>query len=950
MVFAALAAPLMAVEANAAGNDSDSLAGKQKVHVAFRDMNAEDILGGVSVVNYEELAEKNYTTYSLENMHGVVGGWNGNSLWGMDSDNMDTNDSYGCLVLIDGVPRASNNVLPSEISQITFLKGAQAVVLYGSKAAKGAILITTKRGRNDGLQVKANANTGWHVAKAFPEYLGSAEYMTLYNEARVNDDNSPLYSATDIYNHASGINPYRYTDVNYYSDEYIRKAFNRSEFTAEISGGAKLAHFYTNVSYYRYEDLLDFGEAKNNYTDRFNVRGNVDLEVASFMKAYANANATFYSGRSGMGNFWNAAATVRPNFPQGAAPLIPISMIDPSATGALELLGTSSNIVDGQYFLGGTQANPTNDIAAGYVGGKNQFTSRQFQFDAGLDIDLSAVTKGLSFKTMLAVDYATTYTTSFNNTYAVYVPMWSNYGGKDVIVGLSKEGNEQYSGVQNISGSTDRQTIAFNAHFDYDRTFLGAHHVSAMAVANGFQRTVSGQYHRYSNANLGFQLNYDFMKRYYLDFSMAYVHSARLPEGNRGAASPSVTVGWRLGNEPFMKDNGIVDDLMISVSRSVLNEDIDILLGDKQFYLYQSLWSTNWGYGWNDGSSKQYTFSTQGSNPDLSYIKRKEWSVNLRASLFDKMITADFSFFTNDMDGYLISSPSTFPSHLKTGYPDGSFMPVMNNDINRRTGFDFSITGHKKFGEFDAALGVSGTYYDTEIIKRDETYAADQAYRRREGRPVDGIWGLQSCGLFQSDEDIKSYGITQSLGSEVRPGDIKYVDQNGDNIIDEKDEVFLGKGGWYGSPFTLGVNLTLKWKNFTLFMLGTGSFGAYGLKNSSYYWVSGDSKYSAVVRDRWTKETAETATYPRLSALGGQNNFRASDFWLYKTDRFDLRKVQLTYDMPKKWFAGTMIDALAVYVSGSDLLTISPERKHMEMNIGSAPQTRFYNLGVKVTL
>ena len=243
--------------------DGDSVVAKKKVHVAFRDMDADHILGGVSYVDMEELQKKDYTMSSLEDLYALVGGWNGNNLWGMDNDRLDNNDNSNLpLVIIDGVKRPSNNVLPSEIEQITFLKGAQAVVLYGAKGAKGAILITTKRGKTDGLQITANANTGWHVAKEFPEYLGSAEYMTLYNEARVNDGLDMRYSQQDIYNHASGVNPYRYPNVNYFSDEYVRKAYNRSEGTLEIEGGGRRAHFYTNINYYRTEDLLNFGVAK----------------------------------------------------------------------------------------------------------------------------------------------------------------------------------------------------------------------------------------------------------------------------------------------------------------------------------------------------------------------------------------------------------------------------------------------------------------------------------------------------------------------------------------------------------------------------------------------------------------------------------------------------------------------------------------------------------------
>ena len=229
-----------------AKKSSDSITDSLKktdplVQVAYRNVLQSNIMGGVSVVDVEDLLKKNYNTYSMDNMQGYVGGWNGNSLWGMD----------GYLVLIDGVPRDANNVLPTEIDKITFLKSASAVVLYGSRGAKGVISITTKRGRIGDRVVSVRANTGYNVAKSYPKYLGSAEYMTLYNEALTNDGlagPSTSYSDEAIYNHSTGLNPYRYPDLNFYSSDYLRKSLNRSDVTAEISGGNDRAQFYTNVS------------------------------------------------------------------------------------------------------------------------------------------------------------------------------------------------------------------------------------------------------------------------------------------------------------------------------------------------------------------------------------------------------------------------------------------------------------------------------------------------------------------------------------------------------------------------------------------------------------------------------------------------------------------------------------------------------------------------------
>ena len=954
-LLAMMAASPLAANAQTT-NGADSVEAKKKVHVAFRDMDADKLLGGVSYVDMEELQKKDYTTGSLDDLYALVGGWNGNNLWGMDTEKLDNNDNSNMpLVIIDGVKRPSNNVLPSEIKQVTFLKGAQAVVLYGPKAAKGAILITTKRGTVDGLQVQVNANTGFHVAKEFPEYLGSAEYMTLYNEARANDGLTPRYSQQDIYNHASGLNPYRYPNVNYYSDEYIRKVYNRSEATAEIQGGGQRAHFYTNINYYRSEDLLNFGNAKDNYTDRFSVRGNVDLTLNKLIKCFANASATFYNNHKNKGNFWGEASSMRPNFPENAAPLIPIDMVDPYASNALAILGKSLNLLDGKYFPGGTKANQTNAIADCYFGGKTNSVSRQFQFDAGLIYDLNKFVKGLSFKTQFAIDYAASYDLSYDNKYAVFIPTWSNYNSNDVIVGLTQQNDEIVSGHMVMSNSKYRQTISWNGHFDYDHTFAGKHHVTGMLLGNMYTTTSSGTYHRYTNCNLGLLGGYDFMGRYFAEVALAGVHSSRLAEGNRDAISPSFTLGWNIAKESFMKDS-FVDDLMLSASYSDLNEDIDVYMGDQYYYLYEAQWKTSGGgFSWNEGNHSDITYSTIGSNPALDFIHRKEYSVSLRGSFFNRLISADLTFFNSDMDGFIIQNPSMFPSHLSGGINGSSFKPAINNNIQNRKGIDFSVTAQKQLGKVHATLGVVGSYVKTKYKKYDEIVEWDNL--RVEGHAIDAIRGYNCLGFYTYDDfdkneetgklTLKSGLPTPKIGGTIQPGDLKYEDVNHDNVLDINDLVDLGT---WSSPLHLGFNLTLKYKNFTLFMLGNGQFGGKTVNNGSYYYMSGENKYSVNARGRWTPETADVATHPRLTTLSSANNAAASTFWLISTDRFNLRKLQITYDFPQEVLKSKYVKALSIYLSGNDLLTISKHRKIFETSVGYAPQTRFYNLGVKVTL
>jgi hypothetical protein len=792
------------------------------------------------------------------------------------------------------------------------------------------------------MKIDVRANSGFNVAKSYPKYLGSAEYMTLYNEALVNDDLDPLYTDEEIYNYGSGSNTYRYPDIDFYSSEYLKPFYNRSDLTTEISGGNERARYYTNIGYYYQGDVYKFGEAEDNHISRLNIRGNVDININSNISAYINTNATFYDSRSANAssdNYWTSAANFRPN---RVSPLIPLSYIDPNDKISLSLLNNNPNSIDDTYFLGGTQVDLTNVFADYYVGGFSKWTSRQFQFDTGLDFDLKRVLKGLSFHTQLAVDYATSYNSSYNNTYAIYEPSWYDYNGTDVIANLTKYNNDEKTGVQNISGSASRQTIAYAGYFNYNTSINDVHNFSAMLISYAYQQTQSEVYHRTNNANLGLQLGYNFKRRYYLDFGAADVHSSKLAEGHRNALSPSLTLAWRLSEENFLKNSDAIDNLVLSASGSILNTDMDI----SDYYLYEANFNQSEGawWGWYDGAVERSTNSVRGGNEDLTFVKRKEFSANIMASLWENLLTVNASYFINTMEGLVIEPSTTlFPNYFFTYYPDASFIPFINFNNDKRNGFDYRVNLNKRFGDFAFSLGVAGTYYKTEATQRDENY--EYEYQNRQGKRLDGIWGLQSDGLFQTQEEIDN--APEQLFGEVKPGDIKYINQNDDDVIDEQDVVYLAPGGWFGAPFTAGLNLTASYKNFRVFALFTGYSGAYAMKDNTYHWVYGDRKYSEVVRDRWTEETAETALYPRLTTSSGGNNFRSSDYWLYKTDRINLAKIQLTYDLPPKLLTNFLFKEISAYISGSNLLTISPEREILEMNIGSAPQNRFYNVGVK---
>ena len=919
----ALAMPMLMLAVE--GNDSvQTEYNPDKINTGFRVVDRQDLMGAVSAVDMVGLTDKNYITYSLDNMQSLVGGYNGN-LWNQGE----------VLVMVDGVPRDAGNVHPNEIEQVTFLKSAQAVVLFGSRASKGAILITTKRGRNDGLEVKVGGNATLFVPKRYPKYLGSAQFMSLYNEALKNDGLDPVYGQEDIDHYANHDNPYRYPDIDFFSNDYLKKAFLRYDANAEFSGGGKFAHFYTYIGLFHNNDLINFGEGEKNHTTRLSIRGNVDLRLNDWISGWADVSTTFYDARGDRSNYWAESAKLRPTSQYPLVPLVPVGCIDPNDKASQILVENSNNLIDGKYLLGGTQIQQTNPFAAMYAAGYNKYTSRQIQFDAGVNINLSKLLQGLSFKTHFAIDYATSYNTSINNEYSTYEASWGNANGTDVITGLTKYGTDRHTGTQVVSGSYTRQTVLFNAQFDYDRSF-GGHNVAATLLANGYQQTITGQYHRTSNANLGLMLNWNYRHTYYADLSMAAIHSAKLAEGHREAVSPVLSVGWRLKNEAFLKDVDWIGDLKLTLSGGVVNQDLDIA----GYYYYDNVFTaTGQWWGWSEtAKDMQSSLSVRGSNPNLGFVKRKEVRMGLEARLFDGLVSLDANYFNVKTNDQIVIPRILYPSFFAAW--NTSFLAYSNYNNQTRQGIDYTVSLHKKVGEVDLQMGLTGMYYwsNNDRISENNEYE----WLNSSGKAIETLWGYRCLGYFQSKDDVAHSAV---INNNTKPGDLKYEDMNDDGIIDGKDMVALGK---WQAPFFYGVNLTARYRQFTIYIAGNGNAGGKGFKDNLSNWVYGDRKYTEAVLGRWTPETAATATYPRLTTQGGELNFVASDYWLYSTAAFYLTRAQLTYDFPSSMFHGKFVKGLQVYVYGADLLTIAKERKYLETNVGSSPQCRSYNLGVKI--
>nr|WP_277749258.1 SusC/RagA family TonB-linked outer membrane protein [Paracnuella aquatica] len=893
-----------------------------EVYVPFGKVDRKDLTGAVSVLNPDTYIDKDFNTSVEAGMNGRVAGalWS-NNIWGMEN----------AAVFIDGIRREFSDITLVEVEQITVLKGANAVALYGTQGAKGVILITSKKGEANAKNISVRVNQGIAMPRALPKFLNSADYMTYFNEARRNDGLPETFSAEMIQNHSGG-NPYRYPSVDYYSDDYLKKFQSATDANAEFSGGSSIARFYSNVGFSNSSTLLKVGEGKNENDSRLNVRGNVDLKLNDKISSSIYVSAIFRDSRRARTNYWNNAATLLPN---RFTPLIPVSLISPNDKASLGIVDASRNLLDGQYLLGGLQSFQTNPIADLYSAGYDRNIQRVLQVTNEINANLSSVLNGLSFHTLFNLDYRNSYLQSISNTYAVYQPTWN--ATADTITRLQKFGEDTRPGTQNINNTAQRQNNSFAAWFGYDRSFAGAHNVSAKLLGYTSSISVNDVFQPITASHLGVQVAYNFKNRYWADFSGNYANSTRLPEGNRTALSPTLSLGWLLSAENFLANSTAVNHLKLSASAGIINTDLDIRRNNADaFFIYNNIYGRGAGYNWNDavGGSNQTTTSQFGANPNLTFPKRRELNATLEGSFFNNLIQLQTTVFRTEMAGQLTQRFSQYPNYFNT------FIPFTNYNTDQRSGFDLMLNVNKKIGAFEISLGTNTTYATSKVLDRDELNL--DAYQNRAGKPVDAIFGLVNQGFFNDQNEISN--SPRQLFSTVLPGDIKYVDQNGDNLVDTRDDVMIGR---FIAPWNYGLNLNVGYKNFNLFVLGTGNSGGYGIKNNNYFWVSGDLKYSEVVLDRWTPDTKATASYPRLSSQQSNNNFRTSDFWLYKTDRFNLAKVQLTYELPASVFGKSFVRGLMVYVSGANLYTFSKNREILDLNIGSVPQLRHYNAGVR---
>lgn len=913
------------------------LAGQSnKITIPFGKIEKRRIVGDVTSIDVED----GLTYDSRQSV--------GSALYGKVPGLMNNFDVLGlgnATIVVDGIPRTNTDFNLSEVAEITVLKDALSRMMYGSAADKGVILITTKRGQALKKDMRVFGEYGISVPKATPDYLGSADYMKVYNQALINDGKAPKYSQDVIDATIAGTDPVRYPDEDYYSNRYVKDYVSYSNFYAEASGGNTNAQYYVNVGWKHNEGWMNKGTEK---TDVLNVRGNVDYQIRDNLKMSIDAVAVFdlYEAPNVVNvndhgyitaDFWDRLSTSLPNsFPV---------LIPQDGVANVEVLD-AARFVDGNYLLGGNSVYQRSLYGDMALRGNREQQNRTLQFNTALDWDLSSVTQGLKARGYLTFDFYNRFITVQNQEYAVYNPVYDEAGNMTVEV-IGKDTPSSKVNVSEDEAYFQRRIGAYLT-LDYDRVF-GDHAISATALGYRQQLTIpydeSNSNHNvyqqdFKNLHFGLRANYMYKEKYLAEFGGTLLGTQKLDKGDRYAFAPSLGLGWIMSQEDFLSDSENIDYLKVRASYGILKND-----NWDNYFLYQTAFNKGGWFNYantagNKGIRNQELNYTTVIN-DISWQTRREFNIGFESLLFDKHLWAEASYFN--------SASVDNVTEMKNLYPDiiGAVSRYANFNSYNDQGFELGLKYTGNVDDLKLTVGSNMVYSKPKITKMDEPfYAEDAQYRYKEGTVTDGMWGWQADGLYaESDFDLNGNLVTglptPTFGS-VQAGDIKYKDLNGDTVIDEDDQTLIGNNS---ARFQYSLNLRLEYKNFDLYVLGVGQTGQERLRNNSYYWTYGEMKYGANALEAYGPDNKDVnALMPRLSSTKNNNNYRNSTYWKYKSSWFTLPTVQLTYHFKTK--PTSALKGWSTYLRASDLVRIDSNKEYNELNVKAAPQTRSFAVGV----
>lgn len=895
---------------------------KDEVELPFRKTIAREIVGATSTIDEDAISSSNQMNV-LNILSGKAPGLNvsqvptepGRSATVLNIRGLSRSATDNApLIIIDGIERPLEDLTPEEIESITVLKDATSKILYGPKAVNGVLLVKTKRGIKYKRDRQFNIEFGAQTPVRMPEYLNSADYATMYNQARINDGLSPYYTQTDIDGYRMGTNPVLYPDVDFHK-LCLNDHMSYRKAIAQFRGGNESAQYYVNATYAGYGGYEAVG--KNNTSNKFNLRVNLDYKVNDWLKAFVDiaGQMEFYTTNyMSADKLFSRLSSHRPN-------AYPIKFSDPGNPGT-EIYGAMENAN-----LSSSRENIYAEMA---LGGSKENTVRKGQTNIGFDLSLDRYVKGLSAKAYVTFDVYNYLVVGKNENFSSYRPIFNENSliGKELLTVEKK--------VSDKSRIADQmyRNYGYFGQLSYDRTFQAKHQLKSDLVIFQSRRENLGSSQDDVNRTFALRTNYVYNKKWIAELDMAVMGSSRFTKGNRYGYFPTVGVAWIASEEKFLKDKEWLDFLKIKASTGLLGTDNYF-----DFFLFESRWNTSQSTHFGPKLEEDVNTSTlvHVGNPDLTWEKSFEINIGAEAS-FLNCLTADFNYFNNYR--YDILTPTTSFSSI-----NGGELMYRNYGSVRNQGVELALEYSGNIGKLHYSIG-GNTIWSKAVYEKTDDMEGLSSNRKKEGKPVDTRFGLIAEGLFKSGDEIAAHPV-QDFGP-VQIGDVKYANINNDHHINEND--MLPIGNEY-PRFQFGLNINLAYKGFELSLSGSGMAQYDIYLNNSYYWMREDQKYSTFVKNYFNPSTGE-GKFPRLTTQQKQNNYRSSSLWMRSGNFFKLRDAMLSYSLPQNITNKMTLKQVKLFVRGSNLFTISSikdlDPEYIDAGVTGYPFFRSFTGGINV--
>ena len=843
---------------------------------------------------------------------------------GFYSDNTEFNvGSRGIapVVVIDGIQRELYSIDPEAIESVSIQKDALSSMFLGMRSSRGALVITTKEPIKQGFQLSFTGRFGVQSALKTPNPLSAHQYAYLLNEALQNDGKEPFYTYDDFNKFRTQSNPYTHPNVNWF-DEILNNTSTTQSYNLNVTGGNKFAQYFVSVGYMGENGLFsnptesDAHDTNLSYS-RYMISSKVNINITDDFTAKVTLLGRVEDGNqpgAKYSNLLNAIYTT----PNNAYPIK-----NPNGTWGGNVTfdnNLMSQAINSGYIM---------DTARDMVGGIN------------LKYDFDKLVKGLSARLVGNVSIQNRSYTERSKRAPVY-----SYG-------LDKEGKEIYtqygssdSQINKFYSVTSYQQMYGQFAVDYNRRF-GVHGIKATLMGDTRHTLVNYDLPQLPS-NIIADVAYDYAEKYFVQAALSESYYNRYAPGKRWGTFYAFGLGWDISKEDFMENADWLNQLKLRGVFGKTGNGID----NSGYYMYRQTFSHIGTAGYPLGTEMSAMGNvtmenTPLANPFLTWEKAYKLNVGVDLAMFNNRLkfTADYY---NDKYFDLLQNRGKSIELI------GQYYPMENIGKVRRFGGDLSITYQGRVNDLSYYVSANWSCEQSKLLYMDEQEVPEE-YLRQTGRPAGAIYGLVADGFFTTREEIEKSPVIDGFEN-IQPGDIKYKDLNNDKVINEFDRTVIGGDKPYSY---FGIDLGFKWRglDFSMFWQGAYNRDLYlqdwtlleGFQaNGRYYGQAYEN-----ILGRWTPETAESATFPRLTAGGNEynrGNGWNSSFWLRSGNFIRLKDISLGYNLPDS-FCNNYLGGLRlkIFVNGQNLFTKSAcDLVDPEVGFTSYPLQRCISTGINI--